>query len=166
MTEQNNHTSDSPDNWEQYGEMLRRQPSPALSPERGAAMMARIDAAIGQQNVGGGRAFLRRRVMVPAIGLATLIVVVLTTMTFPERSTERHEMKPAAAPVSSEAPRQTRRMPRRLQAPEIPATPSPAVDSTLPQFHLPPAPRVDTSIPDPVPGPGPRYPVPSPGPRR
>jgi|GEM_PF-5475010 len=167
MTEQNNHTSDSPENWERYGEMLRRQPAPSLSPEREAAMMARIDASIGQPGrVAGGRAFLQRRVMVPAIGLATLVVVVLTTINFPERSTEKRDMKPAAAPASVEAPRQTRRMPRRLQAPEIPATSSPAVDSTLPQFHLPPAPRVDTGTPEVTPGPGPRYPVPSPGPRR
>ena len=130
-------------------------------------MLARINASIGQPgHATGGRGFLRRRVMVPAIGLATLAVVVLTTISFPERSAEQHQMKTNVAPASSEAPRQARRAPRRLQAPEIPAMPSPAVDSTLPQFHLPPAPRVDTSIPDVAPGPGPRYPVPSPGPRR
>jgi hypothetical protein len=169
MTEQNNHTTDAPDGWDRYGAMLRDQPLPSLSEDRASAMMARVNAAIDKPKP------LRlprvnRWVLAPAIGVATLLVILLVNLLGPSGDSERQA--PATgmtAPASSEAPRQPRKLHRRpLQAPEVTDAPEPmSVDSALPGVALQP-PHIDSTVPDvrPAPAPGPHSSAPSPGPHR
>jgi hypothetical protein len=173
MTEQNNHTTDAPDGWDRYGAMLRNQPSPSLPEDRASAMMARVNAAIDKPaRFPGFFRFPRvnRWVLAPALGVATLLVILLVNILGPSGDSERRA--PAAgmtAPASSEAPRQPRKLHRRpLQAPEVTDAPEPmSVDSALPGVALQP-PHVDSAVPDvrPGPAPGPHSSAPSPGPHR
>ena len=167
MTEQNNHTTDAPEGWDRYGEMLRAQPSPLPSEERVSAMMSRLDASIDRR---APRPRVPRWVLAPAIGVATLLVVLLVNILGGRGDGDRAASPSgASAPAASEAPRPQRRLHRRpLQAPEVSDAPEPmSIDTALPGVQVQP-PYVDSTMPDPHPGPAPgsHTPGPSPGPRR
>lgn len=132
MIDSNHTTDDAPAEWDRYGDLLRKQPAPAMSRERSAELLASIHTTISAPPKKLG--WTSRWVLVPAASVITAIVVLLlASISAPEQAPEAKMGAPAVVKESQERPRQQRRSTRnRLPEPSIPATPLPAaVDSAL-----------------------------------
>jgi hypothetical protein len=152
MTDSNNHTTDTPPEWDRYAEMLRRQPPRPVPGEHAAGMMPRIDLAIAAR---ARRARIVRWAAAPSLAAVALLLILLVRMG--SFQAETPSVRRASAPsvqTPKDRPRIAHRAPRRrLTPPPVPIEDVPATVDMAPMERVAPP---DMAHEEPI-GPGPGF---------
>jgi hypothetical protein len=149
MTELNDHTNDTPPNWDRYAEMLRRQPDPAMPGDHATKMIPRIDAAIAQR---ARRARIVRWAAAPTLSAVMLVAILLFQMgSHRDEKPDNRPANTATVQRSKQRPKPSRPAARRRPTPppvEVAQAPA-AIDTAPVQRIEPVVPREEPIGPGP-----------------